>query len=123
MPVSIGGLRTVVYMVPDLDAAKEWYSKTFGIKPYFDTEFYVGFNVGGYELGLHPQNSDAEKTANVYAYWAVEDVPKVYDTLLAEGGTALEKPADVGEGIVLAAVKDPWGNAFGIIDNPHFKLQ
>lgn len=123
MPVSIGGLRTVVYMVPDLNAAKEWYSKTFGIKPYFDTEFYVGFNVGGYELGLHPQNSDAEKTDNVYAYWAVEDVPKVYDTLLEEGGTVLEKPADVGDGIVLAAVKDPWGNVFGIIDNPHFKLQ
>lgn len=122
MPVNIGGLRTVVYMVPDLNAAKEWYAKTFGIKPYFDTDFYVGFNVGGYELGLHPQDSDAEKTTNVYAYWSVEDVPAMYDALLAEGATALEKPTDVGEGIVLAAVKDPWGNTFGIIDNPHFKL-
>lgn len=122
MPVSIGGLRTVVYMVPDLNAAKEWYAKTFGITPYFDTEFYVGFNVGGYELGLHPQEAGVEKTANVYAYWSVGNVPEMYDSLLKAGATELEKPTDVGEGIVLAAVKDPWGNAFGIIDNPHFKL-
>lgn len=122
MPVSIGGLRTVVYMVPDLNAAKEWYAKTFGITPYFDTEFYVGFNVGGYELGLHPQEAGVEKTANVYAYWSVGNVPEMYDALLKAGATELEKPTDVGDGIVLAAVKDPWGNAFGIIDNPHFKL-
>lgn len=122
MPVSIGGLRTVVYMVPDLNAAKEWYAQTFGITPYFDTEFYVGFNVGGYELGLHPQEGGAGKTANVYAYWSVSNVPEMYDALLKAGATELEKPTDVGDGIVLAAVKDPWGNAFGIIDNPHFKL-
>jgi hypothetical protein len=45
------GLRTAVYKVDDLAAAKEWYSSTFGIQPYFDQTFYVGFNVGGYELG------------------------------------------------------------------------
>ena len=29
---------------------------------------------------------------------------------------------DVGEGILVADVLDPWGNVFGIIENPHFKL-
>ncbi|MDP3909203.1 MAG: hypothetical protein Q8Q14_02335 [Gemmatimonadales bacterium] len=24
------------------------------MQPYFDEPFYVGFNVGGYELGLNP---------------------------------------------------------------------
>lgn len=109
-------------MVSDLNAAKLWYSKVFDIAPYFDTEFYVGFNVGGYELGLHPYDGPNDKTANVYAYWAVENTYISYDKLLAEGAVELEKPQDVGEGIILAAVKDPWGNALGIIDNPHFKL-
>jgi hypothetical protein len=29
---------------------------------------------------------------------------------------------DVGGGIKVAAVLDPFGNAFGIIENPHFQL-
>jgi hypothetical protein len=28
----------------------------------------------------------------------------------------------VGGGIVVATVKDPFGNVFGIIHNPHFSL-
>lgn len=116
------GLRTVVYMVNDLKAATKWYTEVFGQEPYFDTEFYVGFNIGGYELGLHPQKEPMEKTANVYAYWGVDNVPEMYEQLLNKGCAVLEKPTDVGEGIVLAAVTDPWGNTLGIIDNPHFKL-
>jgi lactoylglutathione lyase len=39
------GLRTVIYHVPDLKRAKEWYSAAFGIQPYFDEPYYVGFNI------------------------------------------------------------------------------
>jgi len=42
--------------------------------------------------------------------------------LLQLGATAHEAPTEVGGGIVVATVKDPWGNPFGIIHNPHFKL-
>ena len=48
------GLRTALYRVTDLDKAKEWYRAVLGIDPYFDEPFYVGFNVGGFELGLDP---------------------------------------------------------------------
>ena len=48
------GLRTVIYPVPDLAAAKAWYSSVLGVAPYFDQPFYVGYNVAGYELGLFP---------------------------------------------------------------------
>jgi len=50
------GLRTVLYHAPDLEGAKNWYSLILGAAPYFDQPYYVGFNVGGYELGLD-QNS------------------------------------------------------------------
>ena len=30
---------------------------------------------------------------------------------------------DVGEGIKVATVLDPFGNTLGIIENPHFKLE
>jgi len=48
------GLRTAAYQVKELDKAKAWYGKVLGLQPYFDQPFYVGFNVGGFELGLVP---------------------------------------------------------------------
>ncbi len=117
------GLRTVGYKVPDIQAAKEWYTKVLGFGPYFDEPFYVGFNVGGYELGLQPGKANANNIADsMVVYWGVEDVHQVFEDLMTLGATELEKPSDVGEGIIVAAVKDPWGNPFGIIYNPHFKI-
>ena len=123
MALNLKGLRTVGYKVSDLGKAKEWYSKVLGIQPYFDEPFYVGFNIAGYELGLQPEEHAAgPNVAVVVTYWGVDDVQVAWDELLANGATELELPMDVGGGIVVAAVKDPWGNAFGVIYNPHFKL-
>ena len=52
------GLRTAIYLVKDLHRAKSWYTRLTGEAPYFDQPFYVGFNVGGYELGLLPDSKD-----------------------------------------------------------------
>ncbi|RYE20032.1 MAG: VOC family protein [Sphingobacteriales bacterium] len=117
------GLRTLGYKVPDLQEAKEWYTKVLDITPYFDEPFYVGFNVGGYELGLQPLEGSTPVYGNSSTtYWGVEDVRKEYDRLIELGATSFEEPGDVGGDIVVATVKDPWGNLFGIIYNPHFKL-
>lgn len=123
MATSFLGLRTAIYRVADIDAAKEWYSGILGIRPYFDEPFYVGFNVGGYELGLQPQEGPVEeKGVSVVTYWGVENVAEAYDRFLAQGATHHESPTDVGSGIVVASVRDPWGNLFGMIYNPHFRL-
>jgi len=52
------GLRTAIYPAADLNASKAWFSNLLGVEPYFDEPFYVGFNVGGYELGLVPHKGD-----------------------------------------------------------------
>ncbi len=123
MSIALQGLRTVGYKVADITKAKEWYTAILGITPYFDEPFYVGFNVAGYELGLQPEQTPAaDKDAGAVTYWGVEDVKSAYQALLQAGATSLEEPADVGGDIVVASVKDPWGNAFGIIYNPHFAL-
>lgn len=117
------GLRTLVYKVTDITAAKNWYKDILGIEPYFDEPFYVGFNVAGYELGLATEEHvDTSGTDHTTTYWGVENVQQVYDMLLSKGATGHEKPTEVGGGIIVAAVKDPWNNVFGIICNPHFKL-
>jgi hypothetical protein len=38
------------YHAPDLAKAKSWYAAAFGVDPYFDEPFYVGFHNGGFEL-------------------------------------------------------------------------
>jgi lactoylglutathione lyase len=116
------GLRTAIYHVDDLQAAKEWYAKVLGIDPYFDEPFYVGFNVGGYELGLNPDTSKVTKGSSSYAYWGVKDARAKYQRLLELGAVPHEEVQDVGGGILVATVLDAWGNVFGIIENPHFKI-
>ena len=117
------GLRTCLYVVPDLNEAKTWYAKAFETEPYFDEPFYVGFNIAGYELGLLPEEKEyKERTDNVVMYWGVENVQQVYDRLLSLGATSHEEPHSVGEPLIVASVKDPWGNVIGLIYNPVFKL-
>lgn len=114
----IRGLRTVIYHVTDLAAAKAWYARVAGHEPYFDQPFYVGFNVGGFELGLVPGGTPGP--GGTVAYWGVPDAVAELERLQSLGATIREPLQDVGEGIKVAAVADPFGNSFGIIENPHF---
>ena len=117
------GLRTAIYRVSDIDAAKKWYANVFETQPYFDQPFYVGFEIGGFELGLQPEDvAVTDKKESVVAYWGVEDIHKEYDRFIESGAIEYEKPNEVGGDIVVATVKDPWGNIIGLIYNPHFKI-
>ena len=117
------GLRTAIYHVSNLERGKQWYSKVLGFEPYVDQPFYVGYNVGGYELGLQPVESASGETSDgAVAYWGVENAEAAFQKLIQLGATAHEPVQDVGEGIKVATVKDPFGNVLGIIENPHFKL-
>ena len=118
------GLRTAIYHVDDLAKAKAWYSETLATPPYFDEPFYVGFNVGGYELGLNPDVSKVKPGAGgTVVYWGVTDADAALARLLARGARPHEEVQDVGGGIRVAAVLDPFGNVLGIIENPQFKIE
>lgn len=112
------GLRTIIYPAPDLAAAKSWFTELLGTEPYFDQPFYVGFNVGGYELGLQPNVPIDEGPTT---YWGVSNADDALADVIAKGAT-LQKPVqDVGEGIRVATVRTPDGFLLGLIENPHFK--
>ena len=118
------GLRTAAYMVGDLDKAQAWYTAVFEIKPYFVEPFYVGFNIGGYELGLLPEATPVtDKADSVLTYWGVNDIQKSYDHFIEYEATEHERPTNVGGDLMVASVKDPWGNIIGLIYNPAFKLE
>ena len=110
------GLRTVCYSVNDIEKATAWYTEVVGYAPYFAEPFYVGFNVGGYELGLIPDRD------GVGSYWGVDDIEPEVSRFVALGATVSQPVKDVGGGIKTAIVVDPFGNTIGLIENPHFAL-
>lgn len=119
----IQGLATVIYHVPDLDRAKAWYAAVFQQQPYFDQPFYVGFNIAGYELGLHPSgDANPAGPGGVVGYWRVPNIDDAFRHFVAAGATVVAEIQDVGEGIKVATLSDPFGNAVGLIENPHFSL-
>ena len=82
------GLRTAIYPVADLAAAKDWYVQVLGQQPYFDQPFYVGFSVGGFELGLVPLGEAS--TQGPQPLWGVADIEVAFQHLTARGATPLE---------------------------------
>jgi predicted enzyme related to lactoylglutathione lyase len=114
------GLRTIIYPVTDLTKAIGWYTDIIGHAPYFNEPFYVGFNVGGYELGLMPAG-DEDVAHGPATYWGTSDIVMTQAHLLSHGARAQNDIKDVGDGIKVASVIDPFGNVIGIIENPHFK--
>jgi hypothetical protein len=57
------------------------------------------------------------------SYWGVPDIAAAHERLLHHGAAPREAITDVGGGIKVAAVADPFGNLIGIIENPHFSVQ
>lgn len=118
----IKGLGTVIYHVTDLVKAKTWYSAAFRQTPYFDQPFYVGFNIGGYELGLDPnQSTDKVGPGGTVAYWRVSQIDDAVRHFVSVGASVVAPVQDVGDDIKVATVADPVGNLIGLIENPHFK--
>jgi predicted enzyme related to lactoylglutathione lyase len=114
------GLRSAFYAAPDLVKGKAFYTEVLGMPPYFDEPYYVGYAVGGFELGLIP---DAQPVGvnGCGAFWGVPDAAAELVRLIGLGARVHEELKDVGGGIKVASVLDPFGNVFGIIENPHFK--
>ncbi len=117
----IQGLRTALYPVTDLAEATKWYGQVFGCTPYFEEPFYVGFTVGGFELGLVPDGTPG--THGCTALWGVSDIQAEVARIVALGASVKMGPQDVGGGISVAELNDPFGNLLGLIENPNFDPQ
>jgi predicted enzyme related to lactoylglutathione lyase len=106
-----------MHPAPDLSAAKSFYTAMLGKEPYFDEPFYVGYSVGGFELGLWP---DGDPAAGPLAYWGVTDIDAALAHVVRLGATARGEISNVGDGIRMVDVTTPTGDVFGLIENPAF---
>ncbi len=116
----IKGLRTALYPAPELAKAKAWYEAVFQRKPYFDEPFYVGFEIGGFELGLVPDAPVG--SGGVKALWGVEKIQQELVRLHSIGIVPVGEVQNVGGGIKVVDIADPFGNLVGLIENPNFSV-
>ena len=56
---------------------------------YFDQPYYVGFNIGGDELGLDP-NGSRPGSGGGLAYWSVEEIEGAVKDFVTAGAAPKE---------------------------------
>jgi predicted enzyme related to lactoylglutathione lyase len=108
------GVKIFIYPVKDLARAKSLFGALLGAEPTVDSPYYVQFEIGDQRLGLDP-NGHTRGFPGSVGYWEVEDINARVQELLAAGATEHESPKDVGNGALIASVKDADGNVIGLI--------
>ncbi len=114
------GLRSHILTAVDYDAAVAWYTRLLGVKPYFAQPFYSGFDVAGYELGIMPLSASPGEICETTALWSVEDIYAAHARAIELGARVHSEVRDVGDGILVSSLVDPFENHIGLIANPNF---
>jgi predicted enzyme related to lactoylglutathione lyase len=108
------GLKTIIYPVKDLTAAKAVYGPLLGVEPTMDQPYYVGYDVGDQHVGLDPNGHQQGLTGPI-SYWNVQDIEATVKGLLAAGAQQQQPVTDVGAGKLIATMTDPDGNVIGLM--------
>lgn len=105
--------KAIIYPVKDVEKAKAIFATLLGTAPEQDTPYYVGWTIGGQNIGLNPNGFDQGMTGPI-PYVDVDDIKARFDALVEAGATVLQEPTDVGGGAQIATVKDADGNTIGL---------
>ena len=107
------GIQTILFPVENADSAKALFIKLLGADPIADTPYYVGFKVAGQDIGLVP-GGHAQGMPGPVAHLHVDDIKASHQQVLDAGGQTVVDVRDVGNGRLVATVKDAEGNVFGL---------
>jgi predicted enzyme related to lactoylglutathione lyase len=112
-----GGIKTIIFPVQDVAAAKGVFTELVGAEPYADMPYYVGYRIGDQEIGLDPNGHKNGMTGPI-GYWEVDDIKAKIQTLVERGAQPVQEPRDVGGGKLIATVRDADGNVIGLAQTP-----
>ncbi|HTV93730.1 MAG TPA: VOC family protein [Verrucomicrobiae bacterium] len=103
----------ITYPAADMAKAKQFFGELTGTDPYADSPYYVGYKSGNVEIGLVPSQG-----ASAIAFWNVSDIAASVKALVDAGGTVVQDPTDVANGLLVATVKEPSGTVVGLRQFP-----
>lgn len=115
------GLRTHIVRTENIKEVSDWYKKIFQKEPYFENEWYIGFDIQGFEFWVFKADVEQTKNHSINMYWWVEDIQDEYERIIQLWAKSLCQPVNVWGNILMADLQDPFGNFFGIIYNPDFR--
>ena len=103
--------------VNDMQAARDYYSNTLGLKLKFDFSNIgmVAFNVGNEEPAIILKDTRIHKDVKPTIWFVVDDVMAEYEKLCAKGVKFVSEPFKIKTGIA-AEFDDIFGNRLGITD-------
>ncbi|MFC6704148.1 VOC family protein [Flexivirga alba] len=104
----MGNFQTVLLPTTDLAASRELYIKLLGVQPNADSDYYVGFDVDGQQIGLVPGST------TVQPHLHVDDLEAAIQLISDAGGSVVDEPKQVGGGRRVAVVRDASGAQFGL---------
>jgi predicted enzyme related to lactoylglutathione lyase len=110
-------LTALVFPTSDVAKSKELLSRVLGTQPVFDEPFYVGWQIGGLNIGLDPSGKGRGMTGATPVF-EVEDIHETVAALAALGATVVEDVQPVGGGNLIAMLSDADGNMIGLGQTP-----
>ena len=114
--MSANGIKIMLCPVSDLESAKATYAALLGAPPTADSDYYVGFDVGGQHIGLVPGGGPQNLTSPT-PFWEVADIEAELEELTGAGADVRDAVRDVGGGRRVATVTDADGNVLGLVQD------
>ena len=111
------GCSLIVFPVSNLKSTTKLYRTLLGTDPYVEQEYYVGFRLGEFEVGLDPQGHQRGSTGAL-AYWTVDDAAARLQALIDAGAEKVQDATDIGYGKIIAIAKDADGSMIGLLQAP-----
>lgn len=113
------GLNFVMLHVPNLDEAREFYTRTIGLDVESEQPGFLQFrnpdgNGAIFAVAEHP---DAQNLAGGELWWMVEDADATYEGLVARGAASLTPPHNEDFGRAFE-IRDPSGHTLRFFQPP-----
>ena len=102
--------------VKNIRESRDWYCQFLGLDPIEDLPDFVSFQIGSVFFNLHSADSlSPVSSGGSVAYWVVDDLHAAIQKAVDLKGKLYRGPLKVKEiSGVIAQIRDPFGNVFGL---------
>ena len=111
------GVEEIVFFVPAVQEAKQWFIDLLDKEPYFDDENYCAFHLANASIGIHPNDMKTiSGVAGQVTYWRVSDIHESIKHFELHGCTLFRGPIFGIDNVWVCQLIDPFGNAWGLLE-------